>query len=49
METAKSVGAFAPLAERVLEIWTAASEKIGAGHDQTEIVRYREEATGVRL
>jgi 3-hydroxyisobutyrate dehydrogenase len=49
LETAKSVGAFAPLAERVSEIWTAASEKIGAGHDQTEIVRYWEEATGVRL
>jgi hypothetical protein len=26
-----------------------ASEKIGAGHDQTEIVRYWEKATGVRL
>ena len=49
METAKSVGVFAPLAERVSEIWTAASEKIGAGHDQTEIVRYWEEASGVRL
>jgi len=49
METAKSVGAFAPLAERVSELWTAASEKNGAGRDQTEIVRYWEEATGVRL
>jgi len=49
METAKAVGAFAPLAERVSELWTAASEKIGAGRDQTEIVRYWEEATGVRL
>jgi 3-hydroxyisobutyrate dehydrogenase len=49
VETAKSVGAFAPLAERVSEIWTAAAEKIGAGHDQTEVVRYWEEATGVRL
>jgi 3-hydroxyisobutyrate dehydrogenase len=49
METAKSIGAFAPLAERVSEIWSAASEKIGAGRDQTEIVRYWEDATGVRL
>ena len=49
METAKSVGAFAPLGERVSEIWTAASEKFGAGHDQTEIVRYWEEANNVRL
>lgn len=48
-ETAKSIGAFAPLAERVSEIWAAASEKIGAGRDQTEIVRYWEDATGVRL
>ena len=29
METAKSVGAFAPLGERVSELWSAAAEKIG--------------------
>jgi 3-hydroxyisobutyrate dehydrogenase len=49
VETAKAGGAFAPLAERVSELWTAASEKIGAGRDQTEVVRYWEETTGVRL
>ena len=49
VSTAKSIGAFAPLAERVPELWSAAVEKIGRDHDQTEIVRYWEEATGVRL
>lgn len=49
METAKSVGAFAPLGERVSELWTAAAEKIGPNLDQTEIARYWEEATGVKL
>jgi len=49
MDTAKSVGAFAPLAERVSELWSAAAEKLGRDLDQTEIARYWEEATGVRL
>jgi 3-hydroxyisobutyrate dehydrogenase len=49
METAKSVGAFAPLAERVSELWTNAAQKLGPDLDQTEIARYWEEATGVRL
>jgi len=49
MDTAHSVGAFAPLGERVLELWTAAAEKIGPGLDQTEVARYWEEATGVKL
>ena len=49
METAKSVGAFAPLGERVLELWSAAAEKLGANLDQSEIARYWEESTGVRL
>ncbi len=49
METAKSVGAFAPLGERVSELWTAAAEKLGPNLDQSEIARYWEEATGVRL
>jgi len=47
--TAKSIGAFAPLAERVSELWSAAAEKLGPERDQTEIARYWEEATGVRL
>jgi len=49
METAKSVGAFAPLGERVSELWTAAAGKLGPDLDQTQIARYWEEATGVRL
>jgi 3-hydroxyisobutyrate dehydrogenase len=48
-DTARSVDAFAPLAEKVSELWSAAADKIGAGVDQTEIVRFWEEATGVKL
>ena len=48
-DTARSIGAFAPLAEKVSELWSDAVEKIGANVDQTEIARYWEEATGVRL
>jgi 3-hydroxyisobutyrate dehydrogenase len=48
-DTAHAIGAFAPLAEKVAELWAAAAEQIGAGRDQTEIARYWEEATGVRL
>jgi 3-hydroxyisobutyrate dehydrogenase len=49
METARSVGAFAPLGERVSELWTAAAGKLGADLDQTQIARFWEETTGVRL
>ena len=49
MDTAKSIGAFAPLGECVSELWSAAVEKLGFDLDQTEIARYWEEATGVRL
>ena len=49
MDTAKSIGAFAPLGERVSELWSAAAEKLGYDLDQTQIVLYWEEATGVRL
>jgi 3-hydroxyisobutyrate dehydrogenase len=49
METAKSVGAFAPLGERVSELWSAAAGKLGSDLDQTQIARYWEEATGVKL
>ena len=49
MDTAKSIGAFAPLAERVSELWSAAVDKLGYDLDQTQIVRYWEEATRVRL
>lgn len=49
VETARSVGAFAPLGEKVSELWSAAAEKLGGNLDQTEIARYWEEATGVKL
>lgn len=48
-DTARSIGAFAPLAEKVSELWSDAVVKIGANVDQTEIARYWEEASGVRL
>jgi 3-hydroxyisobutyrate dehydrogenase len=48
-ETAKSIGAYAPLAERVSELWSAAVEKLGYDLDQTQIARYWEEANGVSL
>jgi 3-hydroxyisobutyrate dehydrogenase len=48
-DTARSIEAFAPLAEKVSELWSAAAEKLGPDVDQTEIVRYWEEATGVKL
>jgi 3-hydroxyisobutyrate dehydrogenase len=49
METARSAGAFAPLGERVSELWSAAAERLGGDLDQTQIARYWEEATGVKL
>ncbi len=48
-DTARAIGAFAPLAEKVSELWSDAAAKIGADVDQTEIVRYWEDANGVRL
>jgi len=42
-DTAQSIGAFAPLVEKVSELWSAAAEKLGPHVDQTEIVRYWEE------
>ena len=48
-DTARSLDAYAPLAGKVAELWAAAAEKLGPYVDQTEIVRYWEEATGVKL
>jgi 3-hydroxyisobutyrate dehydrogenase len=48
-DTAASVEAFAPLAEKVYELWAAAAEQLGEGVDQTQIVRFWEDPTGVRL
>jgi 3-hydroxyisobutyrate dehydrogenase len=48
-DTARSIQAFAPLAEKVSELWSAAADQLGGQVDQTEIVRYWEEATGIKL
>lgn len=44
VDTAQRLGAAAPLAEQVLALWEAAAAELGAGCDQTEIVRYWERA-----
>lgn len=49
METARAIGAYAPLGERVSELWSAAAAKLGANLDQTQIARYWEEASDVSL
>lgn len=49
VETAKSIGAAVPLGEKTAELWAAACEKLGGTRDQTEIARYWEEASGVKL
>jgi 3-hydroxyisobutyrate dehydrogenase len=49
VETARSVGAFAPLGEKVSELWSAAAGAVGGTRDQAEVARYWEEKTGVRL
>jgi 3-hydroxyisobutyrate dehydrogenase len=49
VDTAHAIGAAVPLGEKVAELWAAAAAKLGGEFDQTEIVRYWEEATGVRL
>jgi 3-hydroxyisobutyrate dehydrogenase len=49
VETARSVGAFAPLGEKVAELWSAAAEELGGTRDQAEVARYWEEKTGVEL
>lgn len=48
-DTAQSIGAYAPLAEKVSELWAAAAGELGAHVDQTEIVRYWEKRSGVSL
>jgi 3-hydroxyisobutyrate dehydrogenase len=49
VDTARAVGAFAPLGEKVSDLWSSAAEKLGGNLDQTEIARYWEDATGVKL
>lgn len=49
VDTAHGIGAAAPLAEKTAELWAAACDKLGGKLDQTEIVRFWEEQTGVKL
>lgn len=49
VDVAHAIGAAVPLGETVSQLWSDAAIKVGAGVDQTEIVRYWEDATGVKL
>ncbi len=49
VDAAKNVGAAVPLGERTAELWAAACKQLGGARDQTEIVRFWEEAAGVKL
>ncbi len=49
VDMAHALEAAVPLGEKVSELWDAAVAQVGAKVDQTEIVRYWEEATGVKL
>lgn len=49
VDMAHAIDAAVPLGEKVSELWSDAVAKVGAKVDQTEIVRYWEEATGVKL
>jgi 3-hydroxyisobutyrate dehydrogenase len=49
VDTAHSINAAAPLAEKTAELWAAACKQLGGKLDQTEIVRYWENASGVKL
>ena len=49
VDTAKSIGAYAPLAECTHALWAQASQKFGGQLDQTEVARLWEQATGVTL
>ena len=48
-DMARSIGAYAPLAEKVSELWSAAAGRLGGELDQTEIAWVWEEATSVKL
>ena len=49
VDTAQSIGAYAPLAEKTHALWAAAVEKFGGQIDQTEVARLWEQASGVTL
>lgn len=48
-DTAKSIGAYAPLAECTNELWAEAVQRLGGQLDQTEVAKLWEQKTGVTL
>lgn len=49
VDTAKSIGAYAPLAERTHALWAEAVQQFGGQLDQTEVAKLWEQASGVML
>ena len=49
VDTAKSIGAYAPLAECTHALWAEAVQQFGGQLDQTEVAKLWEQATGVML
>jgi len=49
VDTAKALGAYAPLAECTHALWAEAAQKFGGQLDQTEVSKLWEQKTGVRL
>jgi 3-hydroxyisobutyrate dehydrogenase len=49
VDAAHGVGAAVPLAEKTAELWAAACAQLGGKLDQTEIVRFWEDQSGVKL
>ena len=49
VDTAQSIGAYAPLARLTHALWAQAVEKFGGQLDQTEVAKLWEQATGVSL
>jgi len=49
VDTAKALGAYAPLAECTHALWAEAVQKFGGQLDQTEVSKLWEQKTGVRL
>jgi 3-hydroxyisobutyrate dehydrogenase len=49
VDTAKSIGAYAPLAERTYALWADAEQQFGGQLDQTEVAKLWEKNSGVLL
>lgn len=49
VDTAQSIGAYAPLAERTHALWVQAVQQLGAQRDQTEVAKLWEQMSGIIL